>query len=170
VLAGLVLIAAWMFRTSSAPLWTKVVVPTVCLCAAVFAPLQVGAMMGFPVAATMAALPDEVELIAFAPHDDSNLVDLWLIAAAPTQAAGVPRAYEAPLNPSLKETLREARERISHGQRVILTKRRQGRGGPRAEFNSGNRNVHGGHDALDIGGGDQGYTIDEHFFHLPNKE
>ena len=116
VLAAVAWISAWLFRSTSAPLALKLALPAAAVSLACWAPLQVGAMMGLPVVASLAALPDKVQLIAFLPHDEDKLVDLWLMTEA------VPRAYEVPLTKGLKQTLQQAREQLAEGRPVYLRK------------------------------------------------
>ncbi|HEY1941842.1 MAG TPA: hypothetical protein VGH40_06925 [Roseiarcus sp.] len=128
LLALMCVIAAWLFRTASAPLWAKIAVPVAALALACYAPVAAGAIMGFPVSADASALPDHAELVAFVAHDDEGQVDLWL------RTNDVPRAYETRLTKEMKKTLRQAQDAIAHGQRAVLEKRetkpRKGAGDP----------------------------------------
>jgi hypothetical protein len=111
------LIAAWLFRTSAAPLWTKLAAPAALVAVCCLTPYAVGSMLGLPRLVAFSDLPDKAELLAFVPHDDAGLVDLWLAASGP------PRAYETALDPKLKQALRAARERMDRGGRAMLVKR-----------------------------------------------
>ena len=88
MLALMAVIAAWLFRSAAAPLWAKLLVPSLAVSLACYAPFAVSAMMGFPVFMRMDALPDRAELVAFIAHDGDGRVDLWLRTDAS------PRAYE----------------------------------------------------------------------------
>lgn len=105
--------AAWTFRSSSAPLAAKLIIPVLLVIVAIETPYAVASMLGFP---TTSAPPAEAELIAYVAHDDTGRADLWL-------RNGVqPRAYDVTLDDSLKKTLHEAQERKEAGQRVMLRK------------------------------------------------
>ena len=69
-------IAAWLFRTAAEPLSAKIILPA--LAVSLGCALAVSKMMGFPVTASMAELPDSAELVAFGAHDQDKVVDLWL--------------------------------------------------------------------------------------------
>ena len=58
-------IAAWLFRTASAPLSAKIILPALAVSLGCHAPFAVSKMMGFPVTASMSELPDSAELVAF---------------------------------------------------------------------------------------------------------
>ena len=109
LLALMCVIAAWLFRTASAPLSAKIIVPSLAVSLGCYAPFAVSEMMGFPVAASMAELPDSAELVAFVAHDQDKVVDLWL------RDGDIPRAYETKLTPRMKKTLREAEEAMARG-------------------------------------------------------
>jgi hypothetical protein len=111
------LIAAWLFRTSAAPLWQKISVPAAAVALCCYAPYPLGGLLGFPVQVAVSALPDHAELVAFVAHDEEQEVDLWL------RTGDVPRAYETRLTPEMKKTLREAREAMEHGRPATLAKR-----------------------------------------------
>jgi hypothetical protein len=113
------LMASWLFRSSGAPLVAKIVVPSLIVALACVTPYQVNAMLGFPISAPLATLPNRAELIAFVAHDNDARVDLWL-----RQGSAPPRAYETTLDDKLKQTLRDAQNRIGHGGRVMLVKSR----------------------------------------------
>ena len=81
------LVASWLFRSSSAPLVAKIVVPALMVALACVAPYQVNAMLGFPMSASLATLPARAELIAFVAQDSDARVDLWL-----RQGGAPPRA------------------------------------------------------------------------------
>jgi hypothetical protein len=115
------LIGSWLFRSSAAPLITKIGVPTLIVALACATPYQVNSMLGLPISAPPATLPAHAELIAFVTHDDDRRVDLWL-----RQSTAPPRAYETGLDDKLKRTLREAQSRLDHGGRAMLVKDRMG--------------------------------------------
>ena len=126
LLALIATIAAWLFRTSGAPLIAKLALPVILTALACVAPLQVNSMMGLPVTASFDALPDSAELVAFVANDDARSVDMWLISSGP------PRAYEAALDEQMKKTLRQAREEMDKGRPVMVRKRGgDARRGPR---------------------------------------
>ena len=81
-------------------------------------------MMGFPVTVSLEALPDRAQLVAFLPHDEAKLVDLWLRCDE-----GPPRSYETTLDERMKKTLREARREMDNGRPAILAKRKSAAGG-----------------------------------------
>ena len=116
LLALAALIAAWLFRVSSAPLWLKLSVPSIMVILACATPFAVAPMMGRPVPAALAALPERAELVAFVPHDDAHLVDLWLIVD------DTPRAYEVVLDARMKNTLRAAQGEMAAGRPTFLKK------------------------------------------------
>ena len=144
------LIAAWLFRSSTAPLIAKIAVPALIVALACATPYQVNAMLGLPISAPPATLPAYAELIAFVAHDDDPLVDLWL-----RQRNAPPRAYETTLNDELKRILREAQSRLSHGERVMLVRVRLGtkRAGAKEQRATN----------------EPGYELDDSFFSLPPK-
>ncbi len=109
-------IAAWLFRTAAAPLSAKIILPVLAVSLGWYAPFAVSKMMGFPVTASMAELPDRAELVAFVAHDEDKVVDLWL------PDGDTPRAYETKLTPRMKKTLREAEEAMARGGRAALRK------------------------------------------------
>jgi len=156
MLALMATIAAWLFRTSGAPLIAKLAIPTLLVALACYAPGAVNAMLGLPMTASFAALPDRAELVAFVAHDEEGIVDLWL---RPSTGSGqaIPRAYETPLDDRLKKTLREAQEQMAHGRPAMLVKRPStGSGqarhaGDAPGFNPG----------VGIGDDQSGYELDE---------
>ena len=111
-LALMAVVSGWLFRTSSAPLWLKLAIPTLTVIVACVTPFSIAGLLGFPVPSTMAALPDHVKLIAFVTQDDERSVDLWLTHD------GRPRAYEVTLDQDLKKTLREAAAQIAIQSRI----------------------------------------------------
>ncbi len=141
-LVSMAVVAAWLFRKSDAPFALRLVVPLMSVAACAYAPYAVNSMMGLPVGATIAALPDKATLIAFQPAEGERRVDLWLMARGRP-----PCAYEVELDAKLKEELRKAQERQGHGQQVVLSHLR-----PTDE-----RQHHGDRFGLD----DDGYVIDE---------
>ena len=116
------IIIGWLFRTSAAPLWHKLFIPALVVAFACWTPFSVASLLGYPVPTSMAQLPQEAQLIAFVPHDDARIVDLWLIADKDT-----PRAFETALTGEMKKTLEQAREAMEHGQRAMLTKHGKGK-------------------------------------------
>ncbi len=123
MLAGMAVMAAWLFRSSSAPLWAKVGLPILVVALACVTPLEVNPMMGLPVTTSLKALPERAQLIAFVPHDQAKLVDLWLRCGQDP-----PRSYETQLDEQMKKTLREARKEMDNGRPAILAKRKSSAG------------------------------------------
>jgi hypothetical protein len=153
LLAGLALIAAWIFRTAAAPMAAKLAVPALLVALGCLTPYEINSMLGMPRMSALAALPDRSELIAFVAHDEDNRADLWLsVEDAP------PRAYEISIDEAMKRLLRDARDRKEHGGRVMLVKRAE----PvtqEAEHPS----------VTEQRSADPVYTIDDSAFALPNK-
>ncbi len=123
MLAAMTVMASWLFRSSNAPLFAKVGLPLLIVAAACVTPLEVNPMMGLPVTASLAALPDRAQLVAFLPHDDANLVDLWLRCDG-----GPPRSYETRLDERMKKTLRQAQQEMDNGRPAMLAKRKPAAG------------------------------------------
>jgi hypothetical protein len=119
-LVSMAVIAAWLFRKTGAPLWQRIAVPVISIGACAYAPYAVNSMMGLPVSATIADLPDKATLIAFEPAEGERRVDLWLSCCSLP-----PRAYEVDLSPQLKDELRKAQEQQGHGQQVVLSHARR---------------------------------------------
>lgn len=117
LLVAMAIVASWLLRTATAPLWAKFAVPALMVMAALCAPIAVSSMMGLPVETTIAQLPDNVELVAFYPLDKAKKVDLWLATSESS-----PRAYMVELTPPMQKLLTEAREKAQAGERVFLTK------------------------------------------------
>ena len=112
-LLGAVLMCAWGFRASPAPLSVKLALPVLLAALAVGAPYSVKAMMGFPVEAEAKRLPRAARLIAFV--EEAGAVDLWL---EPPGAA--PRAWRIEETDALRRTLSEAWPKLAHGERVYV--------------------------------------------------
>jgi hypothetical protein len=119
MLATMALMASWLFRSSSAPLYAKVGLPLLVVGAACLTPLEVNPMMGLPVTASLKSLPDRAQLVAFLPHDEAKLVDLWLRCDG-----GPPRSYETRLDEQMKKTLRQAQQEMENGRPAMLAKRK----------------------------------------------
>ena len=142
-----VTVAAWIFLTSTAPLFVKLVVPSALLVLACETPYAVSCLLGFPVPASLPSMPESAELVAFVAHDESHLVDLWL-----RQGNGEPRAYETVLDESMASVLRRARARLTRGDRVMLEKPAR----------------RGGSNSASSGGAP--YELNESAFALPKKD
>jgi hypothetical protein len=112
--AAVALVAAWLFRTTNAPVHTKLSLPILLVGLAGLTTFRVPLMMGLPVETTIAAMPDEVQLVAFWP-DGKKKVDLWVFPSD-----GRVRAYKVDLTPSLQKLLTEARELLADGIPVHL--------------------------------------------------
>ena len=117
-LALVALVAAWFFRAADAWIGWKLALPVTLVALACWTPHTVKAMMGLPVDASMAGLPEEAQLVAFFPHDQEGLVDLWL-ASGP-----VPRAYEVALDKPTKKLLQAATADLAQGRPVFVRKRK----------------------------------------------
>lgn len=113
------IVAGWLFRSADVWLGWRLALPTALVALACYIPWTVKSMMGLPVESTMAALPEEAQLIAFLPHDAEARVDLWLIAGP------VIRAYEIPLDKQTKKLLQEASNDLAQGKPVFVKKKRQ---------------------------------------------
>ena len=118
LLSLLTIVAAWVFRASSAPLGLKLALPSLMLVSAMSASYQFKTLLGRPVVTTLAAMPDRVRLLAFQPVDNERDVDLWIAEG------DVTRAYETPLDSQTKRALREARGALAAGRPVFLVKQR----------------------------------------------
>jgi hypothetical protein len=112
------LVAAWLFRTAHAWIGWKLIVPASTVVLACWTPYTAKAIMGLPVETAVAALPEEARLVAFFPHDQDGLVDIWL-ASGP-----VPRAYEIALDKATKTMLRAAAADLAQGRPVFVRKRK----------------------------------------------
>jgi hypothetical protein len=147
-------IAAWLVRSTTSPLWLKIVMPSLMMALAFYAPYAVPNMMGYPVSVSIQGLPDHAELVGFVPHDEVGRVDLWL------RTSDVPRAYDTALTAQMKKTLREAEQQMAHGRRTVLAKKAAGK-------ENGLRRG----DALAIGQDESSYVLDENALtELPKKE
>lgn len=118
-LALVAIIAGWLFRAADVWIVWRMALPAALVALACYVPWTVKAMMGLPVDATMAALPEEAQLIAFFPHDTEQRVDLWLTTGA------VPRAYEIPLDKETKKLLQGASDDLAQGKPVFVKKKRK---------------------------------------------
>jgi hypothetical protein len=111
LVAFVAVVLGWLFRRTSAPLWIRIVAPAIAVAAGCYAPWSVNALLGYPVSVAERDLPDNAELVAFVPHDETGAVVLWLLLPSGQD----PRAYATKLTPSLKEAMREAQEAMAHG-------------------------------------------------------
>jgi hypothetical protein len=123
MLVSMAVMASWLFRSASAPLFAKVGLPILVVALACVTPLEVNPMMGLPVTAPVEALPERAQLVAFLPHDEAKLVDLWLRCEG-----GPPRSYETRLDERMKKTLRQAQQEIDNGRLAMLAKRKPSAG------------------------------------------
>jgi hypothetical protein len=112
--AGLVVVAAWSFRTSAAPLSIKLALPSAMLVAALCAPWPFAAMLGraLPIAADR--LPDGARLLALQMFDGDARAQLWLSEGAGT------RLYEIEVGPNEKKQLRLAKQRLAGNDEVTI--------------------------------------------------
>jgi hypothetical protein len=104
-------VLGWLFRWTSAPLWMRIAAPAIAVAAGCYVPRSINALLGYPISVAERDLPDNAELVAFAPHDETGAVDLWLLLPSDPD----PRAYVTKLTPNLKQALREAQESMAHG-------------------------------------------------------
>jgi len=153
-LALLAVIGAWLFRTSSAPLFAKIIIPASLMILGCWAPFELPAILGWPIETTFAALPDKAELIAFLPYDDEKQVSLWLMPDGAPQ----PRAYSVEMTDDLKDTLRKAQKAKADGGRTVLAKvaKPAGKKRPHQQYS-------------DIDGGNSPYVLQDGAFSLPPK-
>jgi hypothetical protein len=136
LLSALVVVSAWLFRTSAAPLALKLALPSAMLALALWLSYDFVALLGRPITTTFARMPDPIRLIAFKALDDDARVDLWI------DEGGATRAYEIPLDGRTKQALKQARGELADGRPVALSKRKSGAaasmtellGGPQAGF------------------------------------
>jgi hypothetical protein len=154
LLAGLAVIAAWIFRTAAAPLAAKLALPAILVALGCLTPYEINSMLGMPRMSVLTALPDRAELIAFVARDEDKRADLWLGVGDDAP----PRAYEIAIDEAMKKLLRDARGRKEHGERVMLVKRAE-----HAAKETGHPGV------TEQRAGGSAYTIDDSAFALPNK-
>jgi hypothetical protein len=102
-LVALALLVSWIFRTTKAPVATKIFLPLAVVGFAILTPFQVRPLMGLPVE-------------AFWPDDEAGRVDLWILDA------GATRAYKVPIDEKLQAALTAARESLENGEPVHLRK------------------------------------------------
>ena len=146
LLCGLVVVSAWLFRTSNAPLVVKIVLPSAMLAIAIYVPFALAWFLGRPIPTTFAAMPDEIELIAFRSVKSGSHVDLWVFDGSSTIT------YEIALDKETKSSLRKAQGELAQGKPVILSKFK------RKADKSGSSH----HAMTDIIGDDNvGYQLDE---------
>jgi hypothetical protein len=136
MLTSMAVMASWLFRSSMAPIWAKVGLPILIVALACVTPIEVNPMMGLPVTASMEALPDRAQLVAFLPDDEAHRVDLWLRCGE-----GPPRSYETRLNEQMKKTLREAQQEMDSGRPAMLAKRKPALGSPDGHVDDQNEYV-----------------------------
>ncbi len=116
LLCGFVVVAAWLFRTSSAHIAVKLILPSALLALSIYAPFTFIQFLGRPYPTTFDRMPEQIELIAFKSIDDDKSVDLFVAEKEST------RLYEIPLDKQTKQALRKAQGDISQGRPVILSK------------------------------------------------
>lgn len=145
-LALMVVVASWLFRTSSASLAIKLTIPALIMVLACVTPEKVAALLGYPVSVPFSALPRQAELVAFVPNDSAHTADLWLRVGS-----DAPRAYEITLTDDMKKTLRDAGKKLAHGERVGVRKGKPHTG------------------VTDIETPEAPYTLSDDVFSLPKK-
>lgn len=117
LIALIALIAGWLFRSSTAWLGWKLILPAAIVALALYTPYAISGLLGLPVPTTMASLPESAQLLAFVPHDEDKLVDVWLLDGP------IPRAYQVLLDKPLKKLLQEAQGEMAAGRPVFLRKK-----------------------------------------------
>ena len=113
-LSGLVVIATWDFRTSTAPLAVKLTLPAFLLVASLDLPWHFAAMLGRPVPIAAADLPNGATLVAFQMFDGDTRADLWL------REAGGMRAYEIVVGDEERSALRKAKAGQARGEGLTV--------------------------------------------------
>src|SRR5260370_7249238 len=78
MLALMATIAAWLFRTSGAPLIAKLAIPTLLVALACYAPGAVNAMLGLPMTPSFAPLPHPPQPPPFPPPPQQPTLTLPL--------------------------------------------------------------------------------------------
>lgn len=149
-LALMAVVAAWLFKSASAPFAFKIIIPISLMALACATPFQLPSILGWPVETTLASLPQQAELIGFVPHDDEKKVVLWLMR----EGVKEPRAYEVEETDALKKTLASAKKAQAAGQRTELAK---GGGKPRSPA------------YMNLDGGEAPYELLPDALHLPSK-
>lgn len=114
LLAGIVVIAAWLFRASSAPLAVKIALPATMLAAALYLPWTFAAMLGRPVPIAADDLPNGARLIGLQMFDGDTRAQLWL------SENGSTRLYEIAVSEADKKELRKARAGVAGGDGVTI--------------------------------------------------
>jgi hypothetical protein len=117
-------VAAWLFRTSSAPLLMKISASLVLGGLAVYSPFASNSIAGLPVMTSLGGMPSCFELVGILARDDEGKVDLWAI-----YKGGVPRSYEVDLTKGLKRGLRDIADSLAQNGTVHVCSKGQGDGG-----------------------------------------
>ena len=151
LLAGAMVMSAWIARTAAAPFALKLVIPALLVFLACYTPLKVNSLLGFPVVASNESLPARGQLIGFVAHDAQGRVDLWL------RSEDEPRAFNIPLTKQMKELLRMAQNAMQHGKSVMLVKGGKGKGGGQGGKNGSGK---GQGDQFGIGDDPHDFTLD----------
>ena len=128
--SGLVVVAAWVFRTSSASLADKLLLPSLLLGSALTAPWLFSAMLGRPVPTTAAGLPTGAHLIALQMFDGDTRAQLWL------SEGGSTRLYEITVSDNERQALRKARAGLAGGDGVAI-RTEHGAGHPTGMYATG---------------------------------
>lgn len=154
---GLFLIIAaaatgFVFRLTTLPLAIRLTVPAVLIALACWTPAQVYSLLGYPVVADYASLPQKAELLAFVPHenDEPKTVDLLL-----AETGSKPRLYETALTEGMKKLLKSAAEQQEKGNRTEVVKKKT-------------KKKPIGY--VDTDGGEAPYELSDSAFHLPRKD
>lgn len=114
VFATLVVISAWTFRTSTAPIAIKIILPTLLLAGAIYAPWPFSAMLGRPVPISVNDIPNGARFIALQMFDGDTRAQIWLSDGPST------RLYEITVSDDDKKQLRKARQGLAGGDRVTI--------------------------------------------------
>ena len=113
-LSGLVVIATWDFRTSTAPLAVKLTLPALMLVASLDLPWHFVAMLGRPVPIAASDLPNGAHLLALQMFDGDTRAQIWVNEGVST------RLYEITVTDADKQQLRKARAGVAGGDGVTI--------------------------------------------------
>lgn len=106
-------IVAWLFRTSSAPTWTKVSAAAILVALGCYGPHAANSIAGLPILTSIDGMPACFELVGMLARDEDAKVDLWAI-----YKSGVPRSYEISLTKALKKSLSPIAESLAQNGSV----------------------------------------------------
>lgn len=142
-LALLVCSLVWVFKTSIGPIWIKIALAIAFGALVCWSPLATRAILGTPQPRSLAELPDKFQLLALHTNDDKAF-DLWIAAGA------TPLAVTVTPDQNMRQLLREATQKLGHGQPVTIERRgKKGKGqgqGAGGEEGQGRGEGHSGND------------------------